>query len=52
MSLPNYIADSSVIRAPDLVQHMFITEDIPFGLVPICTLVETLGIQMPVLMIP
>jgi opine dehydrogenase len=44
----NYSADFSVIRGPDSVQHRFITEDIPFGLVPICTLAETLGLAMPV----
>jgi opine dehydrogenase len=44
----NYSSDFRDIRGPSSIRHRFITEDIPYGLVPICGLGEALGLEMPV----
>jgi opine dehydrogenase len=43
----NYGDDFKSIRPPRSVDHRFITEDIPYGLVPICGLAKAVGVEMP-----
>ena len=43
----NYMEDFKNVLPPTSSQHRFFTEDIPFGLVFMCTLGTTLGIPMP-----
>lgn len=35
-------------KAPHALAHRYITEDVPYGLVPMCALGERLGVPMPV----
>ncbi|HEY8418486.1 MAG TPA: NAD/NADP octopine/nopaline dehydrogenase family protein [Limnochordales bacterium] len=35
-------------RAPDTLEHRYLTEDLPYGLVPIAELGQQLGLEMPV----
>lgn len=44
----SYSKDFSEIRGPSSIDHRFITEDIPYGLVPICGLGRSLGLSMPI----
>lgn len=44
----NYGEDFKSIQPPTTLNHRYIFEDIPFGLVPICGLGEVFGVQMPV----
>jgi len=46
--LEAYGKDFSTISAPTSAQHRYLTEDIPYGLVPIVDLGQLFGIDMPV----
>lgn len=46
--MDTYGEDFSTITAPSSLQHRYLTEDIPYGLVPIVDLGHVFGIDMPV----
>jgi len=45
--LSTYMGDFSNVRPPSSAEHRFFTEDIPFGLVFMCTLGRIMGVSMP-----
>jgi opine dehydrogenase len=44
----SYSEDFKTVLPPGSLDHRYITEDIPFGLVPICGLGRAIGVDMPV----
>jgi len=43
-----FVAQSRPDKAPETLQFRYLTEDVPYGLVPMLSLGEQLGIKMPV----